>query len=78
VGVWDFDIVNNILVWDDQMFALYGIKKEDFSGAYEAWQSGLHSADKERGDREIKMAISGEKEFDTQHPTRNCHGIRTR
>ena len=66
VGVWDYDIVNNILVWDDQMFALYGIKKEDFSGAYDAWQSGLHSADKERGDREIKMAIAGEKEFDTE------------
>ena len=66
VGVWDYDLVNDILVWDDQMFALYGIKKEDFSGAYEAWQSGLHSADKERGDREIKMAITGEKDFDTE------------
>ena len=66
VGVWDYDIENNILVWDDQMFALYGIKKEDFSGAYDAWQTGLHPDDKERGDKEIQMAIAGGKEFDTE------------
>ena len=66
VGVWDFDFVNDVLVWDDQMFALYGIQKEDFSGAYEAWQTGLHPDDKERGDREIGMALNGEKEFDTE------------
>ncbi|MEI7981478.1 MAG: PAS domain S-box protein [Bacteroidota bacterium] len=66
VGVWDYDLVNDILVWDDQMFALYGIEKKDFSGAYDAWQSGLHPEDKERGDAEIQMAIRGQKEFDTE------------
>ncbi|MEI7726432.1 MAG: PAS domain S-box protein, partial [Bacteroidota bacterium] len=66
VGVWDYDIVNNILVWDDQMFALYGITKEDFSGAYDAWQAGLHPDDKVQGDAEIQAAIRGEKEFDTE------------
>ncbi|MEI6577489.1 MAG: PAS domain S-box protein [Bacteroidota bacterium] len=66
VGIWDFDVVNNILVWDGQMFALYGINKEDFGGAYEAWRSGLHPDDKARGDAEIEMALKGEKEFDTE------------
>ncbi|MFZ4705172.1 MAG: PAS domain S-box protein [Bacteroidales bacterium] len=66
VGVWDLDIVKNILLWDDQMFALYGITQNDFSGAYEAWQAGLHPDDSVQGDAEIKMALSGEKEFDTE------------
>ena len=66
VGVWDFDIVNNVLVWNDQMYALYGINKKDFGGAYEAWQSGLHPDDREQADTEILMAISGEKEFDSE------------
>jgi len=65
VGVWDFDIVNNVLEWDDQMFALYGIKKQDFTGVYEAWQAALHPDDKAQGNAEIQMAIRGEKEFDT-------------
>ena len=66
IGVWDFDIQPNILVWDDRMFALYGIDKKDFAGAYEAWQAGLHPDDKAQGDAEIQMAISGEKDFDTE------------
>ncbi|MDC6351020.1 PAS domain-containing protein [Zeaxanthinibacter sp. PT1] len=66
VGIWDYDIVNNKLVWDDNMYRLYGIKKEDFTGVYEAWQAGVHPEDKERGGQEIEMAISGEKPFDTE------------
>ncbi len=66
VGVWDYDIVNNILEWDQQMYALYGIEEKDFSGAYEAWQAGLHPDDAARGDEEIQMAIKGKKEFDIE------------
>jgi len=66
VGVWDYDVESDILVWDAQMFDLYGIKEEDFSGAYEAWVSGLHPDDKARGDEEIRMAICCEKDFDTE------------
>ena len=66
VGVWDYDIAANKLVWDNQMYALYGIKKNDFAGAYESWQHGLHPEDKARGDAEIQMAIRGEKDFDTE------------
>ncbi|MCX6306396.1 MAG: PAS domain S-box protein [Bacteroidetes bacterium] len=66
VGVWDFDLINNVLIWDDQMFALYGTTKDKFSGAYEAWQEGLHPDDRVQGDLEIQMALRGEKEFDTE------------
>ena len=66
VGIWDYDVVNNKLIWDDQMYRLYGITPDNFSGAYEAWQTGLHPEDKQRGDNEIKMALGGEKEFNTE------------
>ena len=66
VGIWDYDVVNNLLVWDDQMFRLYGIAREQFSGAYEAWQAGLHPADRQRGDKRIQLALRGEKEFDIE------------
>ena len=66
VGIWDYDVVNNRLIWDDQMFSLYGITRDQFSGAYEAWQAGLHPEDRQRGDEEIHMALRGEKEFNTE------------
>jgi len=66
VGIWDYDVVNNLLIWDDQMFKLYGITREQFSGAYEAWQAGLHPEDRQSGDDRIQLALRGEKEFDIE------------
>jgi PAS domain S-box-containing protein len=66
VGIWDYDVVNNRLVWDNQMFRLYGIRPDQFAGAYEAWQAGLHPEDRSRGNDEIQKALRGEREFDTE------------
>ncbi len=66
VGIWDYDVVNNRIVWDDQMYRLYGTTPDKFNGAYDAWQAGLHQDDLQRSDNEIQMALQGEKEFDTE------------
>ena len=65
IGIWDLDLINNNLKWDDRMLKLYGFDKDNFEGAYETWQKGVHPDDLERTDREVKQAIRGEKEFDT-------------
>jgi len=36
VGIWEWDIVNDVLIWNAQMYRLYGISGDQFSGAYEA------------------------------------------
>ncbi len=66
VGTWELDIINNRLAWDDQMYRLYGINPQNFSGAYDAWLKGVHPQDRERGDNEIQAAQRGEKDFDTE------------
>lgn len=66
VGIWERDIVNNRLEWDDQMYALYAINKVDFPKAYEAWLNGLHPEDREATNRIVQQAISGEREYDTE------------
>jgi PAS domain S-box-containing protein len=80
VGIWDYDVLHNHLIWDAQMYRLYGITDDQFSGAYEAWQAGLHPDDQQRGHAEIQMAINGEKEFNTEFrvlwPDGGIHNIR--
>lgn len=66
IGIWEYDIAENKLLWDDNMYHLYGIKKTDFSGVYDAWQHGLHPDDKAQSDLEINNAINGKQEFDTE------------
>ena len=65
-GIWDLNIAENRLQWDDWMFRLYGISRKNFGGAYEAWQAGVHPDDLERGSKEVEQALRGEKEFDTE------------
>ncbi len=80
VGVWEYDVVNNFLDWDDQMFKLYGIEKNHFGGEYNAWKSGLHPDDVVRVEAEIQMVLRVEKEFDTEFrviwPDGSVHNIR--
>ena len=66
VGIWDYDVVHDCLVWDEQMYRLYGVTPEQFSGAYAAWQAGVHPEDGQRGDEEIQRALRGEQEFNTE------------
>ena len=63
MGIWDWDVVHNILTWDDQMYKLYGITSDQFSSAYEAWTNSLHPDDRQAGDLAIQQALAGEKEF---------------
>ena len=66
IGVWDWNILKNELVWDDQMFGLYGVKKEDFGGAYDAWLSGVHPEDRARCDEAIQQALRNKKPYDIE------------
>ncbi len=66
IGIWDWDITADRLVWDARMYELYGIREQDFSGAYDAWQKGLHPDDRAAGDAAIRAAIEGVKDFNIE------------
>ena len=80
VGIWDWDISSGALVWDEQMFRLYGTAQDQFCHRLEDWPSRLHLEDRERVVGESNAALSGEKEFDTQFrvvwPDGSVHNIR--
>jgi PAS domain S-box-containing protein len=65
VGTWKWDIVSNQLEWDDSNYKVYDIKKEEFSGAFEAWESRLHPDYKERALQDVNDALDGTKDFFT-------------
>ena len=65
IGVWDFDVVNGTLGWDDWMYRLYGRERSQEHPPYELWTTSLHPEDRERAEAEIDAALRGEKEFRT-------------
>jgi len=80
VGIWDWNLQTQELIWDNSMFALYHLRREDFSGAVNAWRQALHPEDLQRGNQELQSALTGEKPFDTEFrviwPNAEVHYIR--
>ena len=66
LAVWDWDIPNNTVVWDDRMYQLYGITREAFPNTFEAWINAVHPEDREPALEESRASLSGEKEYDTE------------
>ncbi|MDZ4202295.1 MAG: PAS domain S-box protein [Gallionella sp.] len=66
IGVWDWDVVNNHLVWDDAMYRLYGLHAGSFGGAYEAWTSAIHPEDKAQADAASQASLRGEMEYNAE------------
>jgi len=66
VGIWEWDIARNTLEWDAIMYQLYGITPNTFSGAYAAWEAGLHPDDREGAVAALQGAVRGERDFDSE------------
>lgn len=64
-GVWRYDIKTRKLEWDDIMYRLYEINKDDYASPNEAWDKCLHKKDKIPTLRELNNAIQKQKPFDT-------------
>lgn len=63
VGIWEWDVAQNRLVWDKVMCRLYGICEQEFGGTYDAWFSTIHPDDKAYVESELQAARHGEREF---------------
>jgi PAS domain S-box-containing protein len=66
IGIWEYDLENNELVWDDEMYTIFGVEKDEFSGVFEAWESTLHPDDLENALKATSDAVNGIKDFDEE------------
>ena len=80
IGIWDLDVLNDKLIWDDTMFRLYGVAPNEFSGSFDAWRSYVHPEDLPRLDTEIQLALKGKTGIDTEYrvvwPDSSVHWIK--
>ncbi|MCP5249580.1 MAG: CHASE domain-containing protein [Candidatus Accumulibacter sp.] len=66
LGVWDWDIATDKLLWDERMYALYGVRREDFDGAYAAWENAVHPDDRQTAVAALQAAVRGDAPFDCE------------
>ena len=63
VGLWQYNLQTNELIWDDTMFALYGCSRKDFSGTYNEWSERLHPDDRAVTETALKDAVYGKTNY---------------
>ncbi|HEY9827417.1 MAG TPA: PAS domain-containing protein, partial [Stenomitos sp.] len=66
IGIWDWNIPENTLEWDDRMLEMYGITRDQFGSVYEAWTTCLHPEDRTATEAAIQQALEGQKDYDLQ------------
>jgi PAS domain S-box-containing protein len=81
IGCWEWDIVQNTLLWDERMYELYGVtKNSDHRLAYDIWSQGLHPDDRDASEKLLSQAVLGQAEFDPEfrvvHPDGSIHFIK--
>ncbi len=66
MGIWEWDIKENVLMWDEGMFELYKVDNKNNGSASEGWRSRLHLEDRARINNDLKLAVNGKKEYNTE------------
>ncbi len=77
IGIWDWDVVADTLLWDDRMYQLYGMAPGRDSETYEVWLRRLHPGDRAAAGQAIRDALDGTRRYDIEFRiVRDDGGIR--
>ncbi len=63
VGIWEWDIETGELVWNKQMYEIYCVSPDEFTGLYEAWTQRVHPDDLEGAEKELELAVNAASEW---------------
>ena len=66
LGVWDWNLQSNQMVWDDRMRDIYGYNSSDWPGGVEAWLQRLHPEDQPRAMKDSQAALTGEGTYQSE------------
>ncbi|MFA9218758.1 MAG: ATP-binding protein, partial [Sphingomonadaceae bacterium] len=66
IGIWDWNILTDEVVWDEQMYRLYGIENRTVQRPMELWRSMMHPDDAIPVQALLEQALAGHGEYDAE------------
>tara|TARA_R110002124_G_scaffold57700_9_gene161479 strand:+ start:39453 stop:42476 length:3024 start_codon:yes stop_codon:yes gene_type:complete len=67
IGIYDWNIQENIVIWNDTMKSLYGLKENNLRIDYQTWQNFLLPDEVEKHIKIIQEALEDKVEYNTQY-----------
>ncbi len=63
IGSWQWDIADGTIWWSDELYKLYGLKREDVNPTYKKFMSKVHPDDRCKVLKSIEQAVRYDKPF---------------
>lgn len=58
IGIWDFDLVKNLVTWDPWMYRLFGLPERNGERVPDLWRRHIHKDDYEHIEGAVQLAIT--------------------
>jgi PAS domain S-box-containing protein len=59
IGIWDWNLLTGSLEWDDRMYFLFGVEREDYPDPQKVWRERIHPEDLDRTREQIRDTRKG-------------------
>ena len=66
IGIWELNLENNDLYWNDNMFKLYQVSKEDEDIKYNLWVDNIHPEDREETTARFEKAVEKNQDYEDE------------
>jgi diguanylate cyclase (GGDEF)-like protein/PAS domain S-box-containing protein len=64
IGIWDWDVQSDVLLWDDRMYKLYGLERGPGAAGIARWRQHLHPDDRAAAEQAHLDCLNGARPFD--------------
>jgi PAS domain S-box-containing protein len=67
MGIWEWDVKTNEVIWSGSVLEIYGLSPKDFGGTFERYQQLLFPDDRGKMEKAIEEAFRNIKPYHVQH-----------
>ncbi|WP_020677881.1 PAS domain S-box protein [Geopsychrobacter electrodiphilus] len=67
LGNWEWDIVNDMLIWSDEIYRIFGLEPQQFDANYEAFLNAVHPQDRQLMDDSLREALARQHTYSIEH-----------
>ncbi|NJO91944.1 MAG: PAS domain S-box protein, partial [Chloroflexia bacterium] len=67
IGSWELDLINNSLIWTDEIYRIFEIDPDKFGASYEAFLEAIHPEDREAVNSAYTNSLKTRKTYSIDH-----------
>jgi diguanylate cyclase (GGDEF)-like protein/PAS domain S-box-containing protein len=67
LGFWEFDLEENRLFWNDEVYRIFGLEPQEFEATFEGFLSYVHPEDRDALTKEYRQSVEEKRSYHLVH-----------